>query len=307
VSPVYGSPELIGPLCTRTHHALQKITENYEIILVFDCSPDDGWMRIEAEARKDVRVKGVLLSRNFGQHNAITSGLTYASGQWVVVMDCDLQDVPEEIPMLYRKAHEGFDVVFAQRIQREDSWFKRAQSACFHALFAYLTDRKSDARASNFGIFHRKVITAVLAFGDYIKCFSLIVSYVGFKTAYIPVAHAARTAGKSSYPFLKAFGFATNLMLVHSNKPLRLFTIGGFCAVVISFLIGCYYLFLHLSGRITVSGFTSLILSVWFIGGMLMMHMGLIGVYIGHIFNQTKNRPAFLVDACINIPENKRG
>lgn len=305
VSPVYGSPDLIAELCARTHQALNRITPNYEIILVFDCSPDDGWTRIAEECRKNSRVKGILLSRNFGQHNAITSGLTYASGEWIVVMDCDLQDVPEEIPNLYHKAHEGFDVVFAQRMQREDSWFKRLQSAGFHVLFDFLTDRQSDPRVANFGIFNHKVIKSVLAFGDYIKCFSLIVSYVGFRTAFLPVSHASRKSGKSTYTFGKALSFATNLMLVHSNKPLRLFTFGGFAMVAVSFLIALYYLCLHLSGKTAVSGFTSLILSVWFIGGVLMMHIGLIGVYLGRVFNQTKNRPVFVVDEVVNLPENE--
>jgi dolichol-phosphate mannosyltransferase len=303
VSPVYGSPELIPELCERLHQSLRSLTEEYEIILVFDCSPDAGWARICEEGSKDPRVKGIHLSRNFGQHYAIIAGLTYAAGEWVAVMDCDLQDVPEEIPNLYKKAQEGFSVVFAQRIERVDSWIKRTHSAMFHAVFDYLTDRKSDPSVANFGIYHQKVIKAVLEFGDSVKCFPLIVSYVGFKTAYLPVAHAARKSGKSSYTLGKALRFAVNLMLAYSNKPLRLFTAGGFTVVAGSLLVGFYYLILHLSGKITVSGFTSLIISVWFIGGMLMLQIGVIGVYLGRVFNQTKNRPVFVVEETINTRE----
>lgn len=303
VSPVYGSPDLIPVLCERLHRTLQTVTEHYEILLVFDCSPDDGWQRICTECGRDPRVKGILLSRNFGQHYAIMAGLSLASGEHVVVMDCDLQDVPEEIPRLYAKAREGYDVVLGQRIEREDSWFKKKQSALFHAVFGYLTDRASDPAVANFGVYHAKVIREVLGFGDYIKCFPLIVAYLGFKTARVPVEHAARESGKSSYTLMKALTFSANLMLTYSNKPLRLMTGGGFLVVMISLLISLYYLVLHLSGLVCVTGFTSLILSIWLVGGVIMTQVGVVGIYLGRVFNQTKNRPVFVIDEVCNLPD----
>jgi dolichol-phosphate mannosyltransferase len=278
---------------------------DFELILVNDASPDDAWSEISALCKEDFRVKGINLSRNFGQHYAITAGISNVTGEWVVVMDCDLQDAPEEIPRLYKKACEGSSVVFAQRIDREDSWFKRTQSSVFHIVFDYLTDRKSDATVANFGIYHRKVIKAVLEFGDCVKCFPLIVTYVGFKTAYLPVVHNARKSGKSSYTLRKALRFALDLMLAYSNKPLRLFTTMGFLIVAASLIISFYYFLLHFIGKITVSGFTSLILSIWVVGGMLMMQVGVIGVYLGRVFNQTKNRPTFVLDEVINITEDE--
>jgi dolichol-phosphate mannosyltransferase len=172
-------------------------------------------------------------------------------------------------------------------------------------VFDYLTDRKSDATVANFGIYHRKVIKAVLEFGDCVKCFPLIVTYVGFKTAYLPVVHNARKSGKSSYTLRKALRFALDLMLAYSNKPLRLFTTMGFLIVAASLIISFYYFLLHFIGKITVSGFTSLILSIWVVGGMLMMQVGVIGVYLGRVFNQTKNRPTFVLDEVINITEDE--
>jgi glycosyltransferase involved in cell wall biosynthesis len=157
VSPVYGAPSLIGELCLRLHSSLKKITEDYEIILVFDCSPDNGWEEICIECERDKRVKGIRLSRNFGQHYAITAGLEQATGEWVVVMDCDLQDRPEEINKLYKKAQEGYDIVFAQRADRKDSFLKRLSSKAFYAVFSYMTDTHQDARIANFGIYHWKV------------------------------------------------------------------------------------------------------------------------------------------------------
>jgi len=300
VVPVYMGCVFLRELYERVKKSAEPVYKDFELILVNDASPDNAWPEIVTLCKEDPRVKGINLSRNFGQHYAITAGLTYVTGEWVVVMDCDLQDIPEEIPNLYNKACEGFSVVFAQRIDREDSWFKRTQSKVFHAVFDYLTDRKSDPTVANFGIYHRKVIEAVLKFGDCVKCFPLIVSFVGFKTAYLPVTHHARKTGKSSYTLGKALSFATSLVLAYSNKPLRLFTAGGFAVVAGSFAISLYYLILHVSGKISVSGFTSLILSVWFIGGMLMMQIGIVGVYLGRVFNQTKNRPSFVVSEAIN-------
>lgn len=304
VVPVYMGRVFLRELYERVRKSAEPLFSDFELILVNDASPDNVWPEIVALGKEDRRVKGINLSRNFGQHYAIIAGLTFVTGEWVVVMDCDLQDVPEEIPNLYRKACEGNAVVFAQRINREDSWFKKTQSRMFHAVFDYLTDRKSDPTIANFGIYHRKVIKAVLQFNDCIKCFPLIVDYVGFKTALLPVTHMARKSGKSSYTFGKALRFAVGLMLAYSNKPLRLFTTGGFVIFVLSLLVGLYFLILHLSGKITVSGFTSLIVSVWVLGGLLMMQIGIVGVYLGRVFNQTKNRPVFVVDETINTTED---
>jgi dolichol-phosphate mannosyltransferase len=293
-------------LYERTKESATQSFQDFELILVNDASPDNAWPEILALCKEDSRVKGINLSRNFGQHYAITAGIANVTGEWVVVMDCDLQDAPEEIPRLYNKACEGFSVVFAQRIEREDSWFKRTQSYIFHVILDYLTDRKSDPTVANFGIYHRKVIEAVLEFGDCVKCFPFIVTYVGFKTAYLPVAHCARKSGKSSYTLRKALRFAMELILAYSNKPLRLFTMMGFIIVAASVMVSAYYLLLYFTGRVTVSGFTSLILSIWAVGGMLMMQLGVIGVYLGRVFNQTKNRPSYVVDEVVNITGNDR-
>lgn len=306
VVPVFMGSGFLQELYERTKESATQSFQDFELILVNDASPDNAWPEILALCKEDSRVKGINLSRNFGQHYAITAGIANVTGEWVVVMDCDLQDAPEEIPRLYNKACEGFSVVFAQRIEREDSWFKRTQSYIFHVILDYLTDRKSDPTVANFGIYHRKVIEAVLEFGDCVKCFPFIVTYVGFKTAYLPVAHCARKSGKSSYTLRKALRFAMELILAYSNKPLRLFTMMGFIIVAASVMVSAYYLLLYFTGRVTVSGFTSLILSIWAVGGMLMMQLGVIGVYLGRVFNQTKNRPSYVVDEVVNITGNDR-
>ena len=199
VSPVYGASGSIPELCAQLHEYAGSITQSYEVILVFDCSPDDGWERIEVECEKDSRVKGIRLSRNFGQHYAITAGLAKSSGDWIVVMDCDMQDLPEEIPNLYNKAKEGYDSVFAKRKERQDSSSKRFQSWAFYKIFGYLTDTKMDHSIANFGIYHRKVVDAILSMGDSIRYFPTMSQWVGFRRAYLPVTHGERKEGESSY------------------------------------------------------------------------------------------------------------
>jgi dolichol-phosphate mannosyltransferase len=137
VSPVYRAENIVHELVKQLHKNLLTITEDYEIILVNDASPDESWVAIIKECEKDIRVKGINLSRNFGQHYAITAGLTYAKGDWIVVMDCDLQDRPDEISNLYEKAQEGWDIVYARRTERQDKFLKQLSSNLFNATFTY--------------------------------------------------------------------------------------------------------------------------------------------------------------------------
>ena len=149
VSPVYRGANLVAELVRRNVEALTSITDDYEIILVNDASPDESWNEIIKECEKNPRVKGINLSRNFGQHHAITAGLTYATGDWIVVLDCDLQDCPEEIPKLYAKAQEGYDIVFARRVVKHVGWWKRFSSKAFHKVFDWLSGSHSDPAIAN--------------------------------------------------------------------------------------------------------------------------------------------------------------
>jgi glycosyltransferase involved in cell wall biosynthesis len=295
VCPVYGSPGLIATLCQRLHDSLGKITEQYEVILVFDCSPDNGWESICRECRRDRRVKGIRLSRNFGQHYAITAGLEHASGEWVVVMDCDLQDRPEEIPKLYDKAQEGYDIVFAQRQQRRDGLLKRLTSRAFYAVFSYMTETHQDARIANFGIYRDKVIHAIVSMRDYVRYFPTMAQWVGFESTAIPVEHAERGEGKSNYSWRKLFAIAFNNMVVFSDKPLRLTVKFGMTISAVTALFGLHYLWRYFQGEITVLGFMSVVLSIWFLSGIIIFLLGVLGIYLGKTFDQTKNRPVYIV------------
>ncbi|MDD4148512.1 MAG: glycosyltransferase family 2 protein [Bacteroidales bacterium] len=303
VSPIYRAENTIEELVYLLKKHLIKITPNFEIILVNDASPDNSWTKIENECSKDFRVKGINLSRNFGQHYAITAGLDYAEGDWIVVMDCDLQDRPEGIINLYNKALEGYDSVFAQRLNRQDHLFKKMNSRMFYALFSYLTDTKQDATVANFGIYNRKVIDAILNMKDQIRYFPTMVQWVGFRKYYMPVEHNARQVGGSNYDFRSLFRLATNNIIAFSDKPLRLTAKAGFTLAALSFIVALFYFLLYFIGYIKVLGFTTLILSLWFIGGLITMLLGVLGLYIGKIFDKVKHRPYYIIESKCNYQE----
>lgn len=301
VSPIYKGEKMLDELVSRIVATVCTITEDYEIILVNDQSPDGSWPVIERICKINNRVKGINLSRNFGQHYAITAGLSQSKGDWVVVMDCDLQDTPEEIKNLYAKAQEGYDSVFAQRVERKDKFLKRLSSVVFYKVFSFLTDSKQDETVANFGIYHRKVVNAILSMGDSIRYFPIMAQWVGFRKGYLPIEHGARKEGKSSYSLFKLLKLASDNMIGFSDKPLRLMLAFGFYVVIISILIALWYFFKYAMGWIEVDGFTTLVISLWLLAGLIIMLIGVTGLYIGKIFDRVKGRPTFIISETINV------
>lgn len=301
VSPVYRGEKMVSELVRRNVEALKTITEEYEIILVNDASPDESWREIVKECHKNPKVKGLNLSRNFGQHYAITAGLSYASGEWVVVMDCDLQDRPEEIPNLYAKAQEGYDSVLAQRVQRSHGWFKKMGSKLFYKVFSYLTDTKQDASVANFGIYNRKVIDAVLSMGDAMRYFPTQVQWVGFRKAYLPIQHDERAEGKSTYNLSRLFRLAFDTIVSFSDKPMRLMVKLGMFVTLASFVVGIVFVVRYCMGLIEVMGYASLIISLWLLAGIIILLIGVVGIYLGKLFEKAKDRPTFIVNEKLNV------
>ncbi|TAK59246.1 glycosyltransferase [Patescibacteria group bacterium] len=294
VVPVYGSAEVLDELYRRTLETLKKITPHFEIIFVNDASPDSAWQVIQGLAVLDTRVRGLNLSRNFGQYPAITAGLSASRGEWVVVMDCDLQDQPEEIEKMYQKAQEGFFVVVGSRQKRHDSPLRSLVSWGFYSTLNYLTGRRHNRTLTNFGLYHRKVIDAILSLQDHMRYFSVMVRWVGFRTATVPVEHASRKGGKSGYSLVKLFSLATDIILAYSEKPLHLIIkvgvlvvlfAGGYLAVAVvqGFLVG------------STQSFGLLMGSLWLIFGFLSVMLGIIALYLGKTFEETKKRPIYIV------------
>lgn len=301
VSPVYQAEKIVDELSRRIISSVSTITENFEIILVEDGSPDNSWKKIEENCVKDKRVKGIKLSRNFGQHYAITAGLEESKGEYVVVMDCDLQDNPDEIPKLYNHIQNDFDLVLAQRINRKDFFLKKFFSIFFYKFLSYLTDTEQDYSIANFGIYKKEVIQSVLKMKEYNKYFPVMVRWVGFKSAKINIEHLQRRDGKSSYSFKKYFDLALKIILSFSEKPLWLTIKLGFFITVFSIGYGCYVLYQFFSGRTTVEGWASVIASIWFLGGLIIFVLGMIGLYVGKSFEQVKNRPLYFIHKKINF------
>lgn len=300
VSPVYQAAPIVPRLVSEVSSALRDLTDSFEIILVDDRSRDESWNAIKHECNQSPHVRGIRLSRNFGQHSAITAGLGLAKGDWIVVMDCDLQDRPDQIPTLYRKALEGYDIVFARRYVRRDSRLKRLYSRAFYSVFSYLTETSQDATIANFGIYHRKVIDSVLDMNDHIRYFPAMVQWVGFRSTRVDVEHASRAQGESTYDLRKLLRLAVNSIISFSDKPLRLAAQGGLILSIASFMIGLFYLVGYLLGVIKVAGYASLIVSIWLTAGINIFVLGLVGIYVGKAFEKVKGRPIYIIDEAVN-------
>ncbi len=295
VVPVYKAENTLDELYTRLKSSLEAISTDFEIILVEDCGGDNSWQVIERLAASDSRVRGIQFSRNFGQHYGITAGLNHSLGDWVVVMDCDLQDRPEEIPRLYNKASEGFDVVLAHRGARQDPFLKRATSWLFYKLFSYLADIKYDGNSGNFRIMSRKVVVNFCRMQEQLRFFGGLVQWMGFPTASIEIRHDERLEGKSTYTFAKLWRLATETIIAYSDKPLRLAIRLGFMMAFFSFCYGTYILGHALLYGSPIPGWNSLIVSMYFIGGIIISILGIIGIYLGKTFDESKKRPLYII------------
>lgn len=292
---------MIPELVRRNIEALSQITDNFEIILVNDASPDDTWEVIRSECAKDQRVKGINLSRNFGQHYAISAGLANVSGELIVVMDCDLQDRPEEIPNLYSKAQEGWDIVQARRLNKKFGFFKRLSSTVYHKIFDWLSGQNSDPAIANFGIYKKEVITEINNMPEQARAFGTLLNYLGFSRTTIDVQHAERVEGRSSYSFKKLLRLSFDTSISNTNKPLKMAVSLGIIMAIVSFVLAIYNIIAKLTGIISLQGYTTTVFSIWFVGGLMLFVIGIVGLYVGKIFDQVKGRQLYIIKDKINI------
>lgn len=311
VIPVYRAESCLEELFTRLKNSLEKITTDFEIILVEDCGGDRSWSLIMGLSKLDARVRGIQFSRNFGQHYGITAGLDYCEGDWVVVMDCDLQDRPEEIPRLYAKAQEGYDVVLARRGRRNDPIAKRLTSWLFYKVFSYLADMDYDGETGNFRIVSRKVVDNFRGMRERLRFFGGLVSWMGFPTASIDVQHDERFSGQTSYTFRKLWRLASEIIIAYSDKPLRLAIRFGFIVSGLAFSYGIYIIYRAIVHDVSIMGWSSLIVSLYLLGGIIISILGILGVYLGKAFDETKRRPLYIIanstlnqcDSFITLPK----
>lgn len=304
VVPEYKGASMLGLLLERLDKALISISENYEVILVNDCSPDNVWEEIKRFAEKDKRVIGLNLSKNYGEHYAISAGLKYAKGEWVVVMDCDLQNRPEDIPALYAKAQEGWDIVHARRVHKQFGFWKRISSHVFHAVYDWMSGRKSDESIAEFGIYSAKVIAEYNKLQEVSRSFNMLIDFLGFRVTSIEVQHDARADEEgSSYTLKKLLKLAFHSIIADSNKPLRMAVQLGFTISALSFFLALYNVIAYFFDLAIVRGYTTTIFSIWFATGMILSMLGILGLYIGKIFDQVKQRPIYIVMETVNADE----
>ena len=297
VIPVYKAEGCLEELYQRLKDSLDTISPNdFEIVLVEDYGGDRSWPMIVDLANRDARIKGIQFSRNFGQHYGITAGLDHCDGDWVVVMDCDLQDRPEEIPRLYAKAQEGYDVVLARRGQRNDPAVKRFTSWLFYKAFNYLADMNYDGETGNFRIVSRKVVNSYRTMRERLRFFGGLVAWMGFPTASVDVQHDERFAGQTSYTFRKLWKLASETIIAYSDKPLRLSIRFGFVISALAFAYGGYIIYRALVHDAPIMGWSSMIVSLYFLGGVVISILGILGVYLGKAFDETKGRPLYIIN-----------
>ena len=305
VVPVYGCPAAVKPLCERLTKTLLSIADEYEIVLVNDACPKGSWLEIEKVCAENNHIMGIELARNFGQIHAITAGLDYCSGDWICVMDCDLQDRPEGIAELYRKAMEGYDVVFAKRKDRKDSAVVQFFSKAFYRVYDYFTDGKYDNSICNFSISKKEVIQEYCKMREQNRAYTLFIKWLGFKQTAIEIEADKRFEGKSSYNMRRKISMATHFITSQSNKPLLFSVRIGMISALFSFIYLIYEIVKTLMGGTAPTGWTSTIVSLYFLGGMILMAVGITGIYIGYIFNEVKGRPLYVVRSILNERKEK--
>ncbi|WP_338229147.1 glycosyltransferase family 2 protein [Algoriphagus taiwanensis] len=295
--PVYRGRTTLPDLIHRLGEVLRTLGITFELILVDDGCPEDSWSKILECSETMPELRGIKLSRNFGQHYAITAGLDHSQGEWVVVMDCDLQDQPEEIPRLYQEAKKGFDVVLARRVERKDSFFRKLSSKLFYRSLSYLTGSEQDESIGNFGIYHHRVIQEVIGMRESIRYFPTMVKWVGFRQSTLAVAHQEPDSErKTSYNSKKLFNLALDIMLAYSDKPIRLTVKLGVILALTGFGFALFTLLRYWQGEIIVAGYASLIISIWVLSGILLITLGVVGLYLGKTFEGVKNRPIYIID-----------
>ena len=300
VSPVYRAEPLVDKLVDRTVAAISQLTSNYEIILVEDCGADNSWQKIVENCNKNPKVKGIKLSKNSGQQHAIQAGLDASKGKYVITMDCDLQDQPEEIHKLFNKCKEGYEIVVASRKNRKDDFLKKLFSRTFYGVLSYLSETKQDRTVANFVCYQRKAVDAMAQIKDHNRYYPMLQQLVGFNYAKVEIEHAEREDGKSSYSFSKRLRLAMDTILTFSDKPLRLTVKFGVFLSFLSICAAITMVVLYLYGDVEVEGWASLALLISFLSGAIISVLGMVGLYVGRTFESVKQRPTYIIQETKN-------
>lgn len=301
IVPVYMGAEVLRELSARLIATLQPMTSKFSIVLVDDRAPDNAWPIITELCAGDSRIKGIQLSRNFGQHYALTAGIDYADAQWYVVMDCDLQDAPEDIPLLHAKVIEGFDMAIATRRKEGHGGLKRLGSRVFYSAFSMLAGFDMNWTVGNFRIFSSQIAEGFREMREQMRCLPASFSIMGFEVAEVELPHHPRPYGKSSYTLRKLINLGGSMVLAHSQVPLKLAMFAGLTVAILSMLAGVTIAIAALFDVFLVTGWASLIVAVFAIGGVQIFITGVVGIYVGKCFDEAKRRPLYFVRDLRNL------
>jgi polyisoprenyl-phosphate glycosyltransferase len=295
VVPTYGCATCLHTLHERLTNTLRAMAVTYELVFVDDRATDGSWDVLHQLAANDPHIRAYRLSRNFGQHIAITAGMARANGRWVVVMDCDLQDPPEEIPRLYAKALEGHDIVFARRVGRPGSGVRRQGGKLYFRLLNWVAGTEIDRTFGTFSIISRKVADAYLEFRDRDRHYLFILYWLGFNHATIEFPYAERHSGRSGYGLRALLDHALDGLVFQTTVVLRWIVYAGFVLAAAGVLLACYILAVHVGGS-SPPGWASLAVFSLLLSGFVITSSGIIGLYVGKMFEQVKERPLYVVD-----------
>lgn len=295
ISPVYFAEEILSKLEKEVSMVFENTDYDYELILVDDGSKDESWREIEKLKTKNSNIRGIKLSRNFGQHYALTAGIRKSTGDVNIIIDCDLQDPPSNIPLLLEEFKNGNEIVFTKRKTRSHSFFKSLSAKMFNWSFKFFSDQNFEINVGTMILFSRKAKDAFLQLEDYDRLYLQLFKWVGFKNTSVVVDHNPRHSGKSTYTFDKLFSLAIQGFTSFSNKLLRIsIAIGIFFSCISFFAIALIIISKLIFGF--QSGWASIVSVVFFCTGIILLSLGIHGLYIGKIFTQVKNRPLYIIE-----------
>ena len=305
IVPVYNEEKNIEPFLNRTKNVLEKMDQDYEIIFVLDPSSDDSGNVITKNLKLDKKIKLIVLSRRFGQPSATMAGIHNCNGERCVVIDCDLQDPPELMLEMNKKMDEGYDVVFAKRRSRKgETFIKKIITKLGYVIIKNISDVKIPRDTGDFRIFSKKIINYLKTFNEPNAFLRGLVAYIGFKQSYVEYDREERNADKSKYnKYIGSIQIAFNGIFGFSSKPLFLMSIIGFCFALISFLIGIYYVIIKIIDPQITPGLSSTVLFITFFSGLQLVGLGILGEYVGRIYDEVKNRPNFIIDKKYNFDD----
>ena len=295
VVPVFNEEESLDELYRRVTESLGGSGESFELVLVDDGSRDGSLSRMQALAARDPRVVLVRLSRNFGHQIAVSAGVDAARGQAIVLMDADLQDPPEVVPQMLALWRKGFDVVYGRRTRRSgESWFKKATAAAFYRLIRKMTSIDIPADVGDFRLMSRRVVDVLKQFQERNRFVRGMVAWIGFRQTAIDYQRQVRASGETKYPLRKMVRFAADAIFSFSHVPLRIATGLGLVVSTLSFAYGVFAILGRFFGWGFVHGWASLMVAVTFLGGVQLVSLGIIGEYLGRVYDEVKQRPLYV-------------